>query len=310
MDHLQKETTIPCKPPIMTIEQAWNAHLILLEGIWHFCKDRLDKDPVCIGTHIASMNIDFEYFEDWCTYCRNHLADQSSEQILLSPEHALQMAAGYNLHFCKRFDFKISKLADLLNAMCFAPDLCPMELELWNQAVQRAFKGEQRRNDLKLYGRTFCPFETYVGSFSLQVGSGRNAMYLFLNNIWEFKKEEFEEHGIGLGAFLTFITGENLEDYTWLRTYTKTVDRDFSAENKIFPDQVFAIMYEVLSKYQNKYGFELFGVLRLLRSMREMPTEHEEEWKLWQNAWERACAGEYLGWVDYVYVEREGLSQN
>ena len=276
----------------MTIEQAWSAQLILLEGFWRSSRAKFEKDPYAIGIHIATLNTDFECYDEWCTRCRNFFIEKSAEEMLFSPDDAFRMVIEYTSHFRDHLGFEISKLLDLVKAMQADPEACREELELWNQAVQRVIDGERRGSELKFIGPRFGDIELYMGNMPLLPDESWQATYIFLQDIWEKYGKNFEDQEVGLRAFLVFFNGRFEKDYTWRREYVNFMGKQFLSKDKVFPDQIFSIMIRVLSRHQNKYGFEMADVLRLFRSMQEMPANHKEEWQLWRNAWERAKAGE------------------
>jgi hypothetical protein len=109
------------------------------------------------------------------------------------------------------------------------------------------------------------------------------AVHLFLLSLWNSDPKKLASQGIGLGALLNFWRWNEEDDYEWRRTCLSIFQTPWSNQD-ISTKELIRITQALVSRYQNKYGFELSTTQRLLSEMENIPALYKTEYQLLQEA--------------------------
>ena len=129
-----------------------------------------------------------------------------------------------------------------------------------------------------------------------------DAIYIFLRSLWDQNPKKFSCHGIGLGAYLYFANCLFKEDYDWRRVYTTIFHQAVVDEKLLHSDAILKIGQALLTKYRQKYGFDLGPVETLFLEMQNDPKH--SGWELWDKALTDASQGKTREWLrEYRYSD-------
>lgn len=129
------------------------------------------------------------------------------------------------------------------------------------------------------------------------------ATWHFLIGLWMQDQKRFLEKGLGLGAYLNFLSLEYKQDMEWRRIYYQQTSKDWNDLDTLFPGEILKIMRSLLGKASEKYGFELSEVKRVVNELQTETKLNKSYFLLWKESIARGISGSELTGFDRSYWE-------